>query len=1134
MRQFVRLLALLILVQPLVALPSAAATRDLLTVVYDFTAAPPAQEAFADRLSDLVRGELHKRARIRVLERKDMVRLYADESAAGKLPQIYDDATAVEIGRRLRANVVVIGEISQEGDALLITARLVDVATSEWLGRAAVAWRRADIGSLLELASQVARRLTADLPGAQPLQQTGTLHVTAVPTESLARFPGDAARHRMPLSIDLPTGKHSVLITPDDPNLYEDALLEFTIHSGRETKLDVELERRTGFVALDAPQQARLLAGDRLLNTDPDLQQIPAGQYSLQVVSSDGFAYPVEFSLDADTVQEVVIEPSPDILRRYGARRSLEGRQLSAVPSLMLPADDVLVTGRYGSIEALDALSLERRWLWEACEELRGIARHGGSLLVHCRGESETSSNSRSGSSTRVTVHQSVYQLDTATGLVRASTTHNAGSAELAEQSTVPFVAVANEKIVAAGGLESPQVFELPKTIDGSPRWTEADLQGSTVVFSTGGGAVEAWDLAAGERVWSRVFQAPQEGMRAWGDRLALTGTGGALTVLGRASGETLCRHDAWPTSSVYFGPTGDKWVVVTPEGRYWLTADWCAQPVWRQLYGLVGMPITEAGAATGDQLYVVAGGYRLLAYDLRSGRARWLFDEHAVIESLHLGAKAVATMNRSGRLRLFARGHTPVRSTVARRIDEQRMEASQSFLSTDGTSSAYLVPPQWFMDEPVQDAPLRVSVESAPSTQSAIVVLRAGDQQALPPVALATAPTELGVDSDPSDAYVWVDGMFAGRTPLQLVGLVPGPHELTLFYPGFELSEEIVEVGLDDSSEQQHSVAFQSSKRGRLHVTSGPKRAEVYLDGELLGSTPTDTYDLTVGRRVQLKIQKFGYRSSSVAREIGSEPQRVNALLSYSPHFFAGGAFGATLDGPVPLGWPNESIGTDGVEGEPLPVSNATAAGGLWGYGEAGLWRTSLFATGVLFSEETVQRLRMGLRFKLYESRRFGEAHIGSSWLWSGSSANSSPPAYGGDETPLRFWNQPIPDVRVANKKVEFWLWSLRLRPRPTVFLEVAAGEARNGRLSGTALVRDELEDLAKDPSRAYDYRVGGGDYFSVELTASMRELLRIRALPEWLTLRLRYEDATADYGAAASTVRRTSLGIGGMFFGD
>jgi hypothetical protein len=68
---------------------------------------------------------------IEILEREKIAEMYADRSSAQKLPMIYDEKSAVKIGRLLEANFVIFGRVVTPSfvKGVKINARLVDVET---------------------------------------------------------------------------------------------------------------------------------------------------------------------------------------------------------------------------------------------------------------------------------------------------------------------------------------------------------------------------------------------------------------------------------------------------------------------------------------------------------------------------------------------------------------------------------------------------------------------------------------------------------------------------------------------------------------------------------------------------------------------------------------------------------------------------------------------------------------------------------------------------------------------------------------------------------------------------------------------------------------------------------------------
>jgi hypothetical protein len=157
-------------------------------------------------------------------------------------------------------------------------------------------------------------------------------------------------------------------------------------------------------------------------------------------------------------------------------------------------------------------------------------------------------------------------------------------------------------------------------------------------------------------------------------------------------------------------------------------------------------------------------------------------------------------------------------------------------------------------------------------------------------------------VKSTPAGATVLVDGKDYGRTPLTVRDLAPGAHRVQVARDGFASEERRLTITAAKSQAlnlqlvRARPVSPASTKPstaaaaapvvaggrvpGPLVVESRPPGAKVFVDGRLVGTTPTSLAGLAAGEHA-VRLEHEGYRNwSSSIRIDGSEPNRVTASL--------------------------------------------------------------------------------------------------------------------------------------------------------------------------------------------------------------------------------------------------------------
>ena len=123
---------------------------------------------------------------------------------------------------------------------------------------------------------------------------------------------------------------------------------------------------------------------------------------------------------------------------------------------------------------------------------------------------------------------------------------------------------------------------------------------------------------------------------------------------------------------------------------------------------------------------------------------------------------------------------------------------------------------------------------------------------------ALAGSARRLNVTSTPDRAMVFVDGSYAGLTPLADVPISSGKHSVRLVKADCQTWSQAVP---DGSGGVAIDAPLASAVSGILVVETDPPGAEVYIDGDRVGVTPLRLENVPVGER-DIRLQKTNYVS--------------------------------------------------------------------------------------------------------------------------------------------------------------------------------------------------------------------------------------------------------------------------------
>ncbi len=122
-------------------------------------------------------------------------------------------------------------------------------------------------------------------------------------------------------------------------------------------------------------------------------------------------------------------------------------------------------------------------------------------------------------------------------------------------------------------------------------------------------------------------------------------------------------------------------------------------------------------------------------------------------------------------------------------------------------------------------------------------------------------------IRSDPPGGDIYVDGVLRGTTPLLLDALYPGPHAILIRKTGYQDYNDIVTAG-PGLTPEYNEFLVPLPQTGFLGVVSSPSGATAFLDGTLLGTTPTVLSRVAAGEHTIL-VQEQGYRNSTQTVEV-------------------------------------------------------------------------------------------------------------------------------------------------------------------------------------------------------------------------------------------------------------------------
>ncbi len=146
-------------------------------------------------------------------------------------------------------------------------------------------------------------------------------------------------------------------------------------------------------------------------------------------------------------------------------------------------------------------------------------------------------------------------------------------------------------------------------------------------------------------------------------------------------------------------------------------------------------------------------------------------------------------------------------------------------------------------------------------------VVVNANEPQQLPEVKLSLADGLVDLASNPSEASVSLDGQYRGRTPLRVRLTPERGHVITLTKPGYETATRELSVAADSGRRLQVDLAAQY---GEIEVRSDPAGAEIFVDGERQGTTPSRLTLTAIEHKVEVREAAYASKSANVTPRPG------------------------------------------------------------------------------------------------------------------------------------------------------------------------------------------------------------------------------------------------------------------------
>lgn len=238
------------------------------------------QASDAAIVSERLRSELVRGGAFRVMDRGQMD-VVLREQAFQQSGACDQSECAVQMGKLLSVDQMVVGSVGKLGSLYTLSAQLLDVET----GAIALSVNQDFQGPVEDLLSQavplIAAKLVAGHQGAQAGATTADLYVTSRPEGGAIELDGQLRPETTPATLQgIPAGVHRIRIA----TLSHAGQGEVALTGGELRRLDVDLAPGKGNLKIvTRPPGARAFLDGRFLAETPFKRDIPAGAHQVEL-----------------------------------------------------------------------------------------------------------------------------------------------------------------------------------------------------------------------------------------------------------------------------------------------------------------------------------------------------------------------------------------------------------------------------------------------------------------------------------------------------------------------------------------------------------------------------------------------------------------------------------------------------------------------------------------------------------------------------------------------------------------------------------------------------------------------------------------------------------------------------------
>jgi len=261
-------------------------------------------------------------------------------------------------------------------------------------------------------------------------------------------------------------------------------------------------------------------------------------------------------------------------------------------------------------------------------------------------------------------------------------------------------------------------------------------------------------------------------------------------------------------------------------------------------------------------------------------------YNEYTVEKSGYYSESGAITMPGSGQTRTYTVTLRPIPTpTPAPAYGSIRVESSPSGAAIYWNGNYRGVAPLTISDVYAGSYTIEADLSGYRTYSTTTTVYAGSRSDVYCPLTQIVSSGALYVTSNPSNAQVYLDGTYRGRTPLTLNNLATGEHNIELDLSGYydwKSTANVPTGGTRTVSATMDPIPV--SNTGWIYVSSSPGGATVFLDGGNAGQTPSSgalkLNGISAGDHT-VKLQMSGYQEYTTGVNVRqSTVSQVSAVL--------------------------------------------------------------------------------------------------------------------------------------------------------------------------------------------------------------------------------------------------------------